>query len=47
MSAIEAAFFGSLARDAECKVLKAGRNYLRCTVGVGEGDAASWVSVMV
>jgi single-stranded DNA-binding protein len=45
MSAIEAAFFGSLARDAECKVSKAGRNYLRCTVRVGDGDAVSWVNV--
>jgi single-stranded DNA-binding protein len=43
---IESAFFGSLARDAECKVSKAGRNYLRFTMRVGDGDAVSWVNVM-
>ena len=47
MSAIEAAFFGSLGRDAESKTSKAGKPYLRINVRVGDDDAAQWVSVMV
>jgi len=46
MSAIEAAFFGSLGRDAEQKTSKAGKPYLRINVRVGDGDGAQWVSVM-
>jgi single-stranded DNA-binding protein len=43
---IEAAFFGTLARDGELKTSKAGKQYLRFTARVGDGDAAQWLSVM-
>jgi len=43
---IEAAFFGTLGRDAESKISKNGRTYLRLSVRVGDGDAVTWVSVM-
>ena len=46
MSAIEAAFFGSLGRDAEQRASKPGRPYLLLNVRVGEGDGAQWVSVL-
>lgn len=46
MSGIEAAFFGSLARDAELKTSKAGRSYLRLNVRIGEGDCSQWLNVM-
>jgi single-stranded DNA-binding protein len=46
MSAIEAAFFGSLGRDAEAKTSKTGKSYLRLNVRVGDGDAAQWINVM-
>jgi single-strand DNA-binding protein len=46
MSGIEAAFFGALGRDAETKTSKNGKNYLRLSMRVGEGDTAQWVSVM-
>ncbi len=46
MSAIEAAFFGALGRDAESKVSKNGKPYLRLNVRVGDSDSAQWVSVM-
>ena len=46
MSGIEAAFFGALGRDAESKVSKSGKRYLRLNVRVGDGDSAQWVSVM-
>jgi single-stranded DNA-binding protein len=45
MSAIEAAFFGSLGRDAESKTSKAGKPYLRLNIRAGDGDVAQWVSV--
>jgi single-stranded DNA-binding protein len=35
---IECAFFGSLARDAEAKVSKSGKNYLRLSVRVGDAE---------
>jgi hypothetical protein len=47
MSGIEAAFFGALGRDAESKVSKAGKPYLRLNIRVGDGDGAQWVSAMV
>ena len=47
MSGIEAAFFGALGRDAESKVSKAGKAYLRLNIRVGDGDGAQWVSAMV
>ena len=46
MSGIETAFFGALAADAEQKVSKAGKSYLRLRVRVGDGDGTQWVSVM-
>jgi single-stranded DNA-binding protein len=46
MSGIEAAFFGALGADAERKVSKAGKPYLRLRLRVGDGDGAQWVSVM-
>jgi single-strand DNA-binding protein len=43
---IEAAFFGTLSRDAESKHSGAGKPYLRIVgVRVGDGDKAQWVSV--
>ena len=45
MSAIEAAFFGSLGRDAEQRTSKPGRPYLLLNVRMGEGDGAQWVNV--
>ncbi len=44
--ALEAACFGTLGSDAERKVSKADRPYLRMNVRVGEGDGAIWISVM-
>jgi single-stranded DNA-binding protein len=46
MSAIEAALFGTLGRDAESKTSKTGKPYLRLSVAVESGDATQWVSVM-
>jgi single-stranded DNA-binding protein len=43
---IDAAFFGVLGRDAERKTSKAGREYLRFNVRVGNGDDVQWVSVL-
>jgi single-stranded DNA-binding protein len=42
--AIEAAFFGTLGRDAEAKTSKAGKPYLRLNIRVGDGDALQWVN---
>ena len=42
---IECAFVGALARDAESKTSKSGKEYLRFTVRVGDGDDADWVTV--
>jgi single-stranded DNA-binding protein len=47
MSGIETAMFGALGRDAENKVSKAGKPYLRLNVRVGDGDGVQWCSVMV
>jgi single-stranded DNA-binding protein len=44
---IEAAFVGTLGRDAEGKVSKNGKPYLRLNARVGGGDAAQWVSILV
>lgn len=43
---IEAAMFGALGRDAEQKTSQAGKPYLRLSVRVGDGDDATWVSVL-
>jgi single-strand DNA-binding protein len=42
---IEAAFFGNLGRDAELKTSRAGKQYLRLNMRVGEGEAVQWVNV--
>jgi len=39
--AIEAALFGTLGRDAEPKVSKSGKNYLRLNIAVSEGEATT------
>jgi single-strand DNA-binding protein len=44
---IEAAFMGTLGREAEVKTSKNGKTYLRANIRVGEGDAGQWISVMV
>src|ERR1700738_1513574 len=46
MSGIEAAFLGTLGKNAESKVSASGKAYLRLNVRVGDGDSAQWVSVM-
>lgn len=43
---IEAAFFGSLGRDADHKTSKSGKPYLRLSVRVGDGDDVQWLTVM-
>jgi len=43
---IECAFFGSLARDAETKTSKAGKQYLRLNVRVENGETAQYINVM-
>ena len=44
---IEAALFGTLGRDAEPKISKTGKPYLRLNLACGEGDATQWVSAIV
>jgi single-stranded DNA-binding protein len=43
---IEAAFLGTLGRDGEVKSSARGKSYLKLNVRVGEGDGATWVSVV-
>jgi single-stranded DNA-binding protein len=45
MSGVEAAFFGALGCDAESKVSKTGKPYLRAGVRIGDGEAAQWINV--
>jgi single-stranded DNA-binding protein len=47
MSGIECAFNGFLAADAVSQTSKAGKQWVRLRVGVGEGDAVQWVGVAV
>jgi len=42
---IDCAFHGFLAADAETKVSKAGKQWVRLRVGVGKDDDLQWVSV--
>ena len=42
---IEAAFLGTLGKDAEPKTSGAGKPYLRANVRVGDGERAQWVNV--
>jgi single-strand DNA-binding protein len=44
---IEAAFFGTLGRDAETKTSKTGKTYLRLNIRTGDGDTALWVNTMI
>jgi single-stranded DNA-binding protein len=44
---IECALFGVLGRDAESKISKNGKQYLRLNIRCGDGDAAQWISAMV
>jgi single-stranded DNA-binding protein len=46
MSGIEVALFGVLGRDAESKISKNGKQYLRLNIRCGDGDAAQWVNAM-
>jgi single-strand DNA-binding protein len=43
--AIEAAFFGTLGRDAEAKTSAKGKQYVRLAVRIGDGDDVQWVQV--
>ena len=43
---IECAMFGTLGQDAEQKVSKTGKPYLRFSMRVGDGDGAQWISVL-
>jgi single-stranded DNA-binding protein len=44
---IDCAFFGFCAADAESKVSKAGKNWVRLRIGVGKDDNIQWTSVAV
>jgi len=46
MSAIECAFFAAVGSDAERKVSKAGKPYLRFSARCGDSDNAEWVSIL-
>jgi single-stranded DNA-binding protein len=43
---IECALFGAVAREPELKTAKNGRQYLRVSLRVDNGDAAVWPSVL-
>ena len=43
---LEVACFGVLGQDAERKISKTGREYLRFSMRVGDGDGAQWISVL-
>jgi len=42
---IEAAFLGTLGRDAESKTSSRGKPYLRTSARVGDGEHAQWVNI--
>jgi single-stranded DNA-binding protein len=44
---IEVALFGVLGRDAESKVSKSGKAYLRLNIRSGDGDVAQWINAMI
>jgi single-strand DNA-binding protein len=44
---IDCAFYGFLAADAETKVSKAGKPWVRLRVGVGKDEDLQWISVAV
>ncbi len=43
--AIEAAFLGTLCKDAERKTSQGGKAYLRLNVRVGDGATVQWIAV--
>jgi single-stranded DNA-binding protein len=45
MSNIECAFFATLARDAELKTSKAGKEYLNIGGRIGTGDDVQWIQI--
>jgi single-stranded DNA-binding protein len=47
VSALDVAFFGVIAADAERKVAQSGKPWVRLRVGAGQGDQLQWVSVAV
>jgi single-stranded DNA-binding protein len=47
MSGIQAAFFGTLGRDAELKTSAKGKRYLRANIAVSEGEATTWINAMI
>ncbi len=44
---IEAALFGSASRDGELKTSKAGKQYLRLNIAIGEGEKTTWINATV
>jgi single-strand DNA-binding protein len=44
---IEVAIFGILGRDAELKISKNGKQYLRLNLRCGDGESLQWVNAMV
>jgi len=44
---IDCAFYGFLAADADARVSKAGKPWVRLRVGVGKDDDMQWISVSV
>src|SRR5215471_8780185 len=44
---IDCAFYGFLAADADARVSKAGKPWVRLRVGVGKDDDMQWMSVSV
>ena len=44
---IDCAFYGFLAADADARISKAGKQWVRLRVGVGKDDDVQWVSVAV
>jgi single-stranded DNA-binding protein len=44
---LECAFFASLVRDAEVKISKAGKQYLRFNARTGDGDSSQFINTMV
>ena len=47
MKGIHCALQGRLGHDVELRRSESGMDWARLSVGVGEGDAATWVSVSV
>jgi single-stranded DNA-binding protein len=45
--AIDCAFYGFLACDADPRTSQTGKSWVRLRVGTGKGDSVQWVSVAV